>query len=116
MPFCLLAKFKNPNMNKIIWIVILIFLFSCGKETEDGEPRVMEGTGTVWLSGGLMYCATQFRMENGDTLIPNQFTSELVKLKTGNRVRMKYQLLIVRESGCTIGKDCEIIEVKVIEE
>ncbi len=115
MPFYLLAKFKIRNMNKIVWIAVLIFLFSCGKETEDDDKQVMEGTGTVWLSGGLMYCATQFRMENGDTLIPNQFTSDLVKLKSGNQVRLKYKELTFRESGCTIGKDCEIIEVKVID-
>lgn len=90
-------------------------MYSCSNFTEDDEPRVMEGNGTVWLSGGLMYCATQFRMENGDTLIPNQFTSELVKLKSGNQVRLKYKELTIRESGCTIGKDCKIIEVKVID-
>jgi hypothetical protein len=38
-------------MNRIVWMVILIFLFSCGKETEDDEPLVLEGTGTVWHSG-----------------------------------------------------------------
>lgn len=96
-------------------MVILIFLFSCGNETEDDEPLVLEGTGTVWLSGGLMYCATQVRMENGDTLIPNQFNTELMKLKTGNRIQLKYQELAIRESGCKIGKDCKIIEVKVID-
>jgi hypothetical protein len=102
-------------MNKIVWVVILIFFISCGKETEDVNLQVLEGNGTVWLSGGLMYCAAQFRMENGDTLIPNQFTTELVKLKAGNRVRLTYQELAKRESGCKIGKDCKIIEVKVIE-
>ena len=102
-------------MNKIVWIIVLIFLLSCGKETETDKTQILEGTGTVWLSGGLMYCATQFRMENGDTLIPNQFTSELVKLKSGNQIRLKYKELTTRESGCTIGKDCKIIEVKVIE-
>lgn len=103
-------------MSKIVWTIVFIFLFSCGKETEDVELQVLEGTGTVWLSGGLAYCATQFRMENGDTLIPNQFTTELVKLKAGNRIRLKYQELTIRESGCKIGKDCKIIEVKVINE
>jgi len=102
-------------MNKIVWIIVMIFLISCGKETEDVELQVLEGTGTIWLSGGLMYCATQVRMENGDTLIPSQFNTELMKLKTGNRVQLKYKELTIRESGCTIGKDCKIIEVKVIE-
>lgn len=62
-----------------------------------------------------MYCATQVRMENGDTLIPNQFNTEIMKLNAGIRIKMKYQLLTVRESGCTIGKDCKIFEVKVID-
>jgi hypothetical protein len=102
-------------MNKFVWIIVFIILLSCGKETGIDEPQILEGTGTVWLSGGLAYCATQFRMENGDTLIPNQFTTELVKLKAGNRIRLKYQEPTIRESGCKIGKDCKIIEVKVIE-
>jgi hypothetical protein len=102
-------------MNKIVWLVILIFLFSCAKETEDIEPQILEGTGTLWLSGGLMNCATQIRMENGDTLIPNQFNTDIMKLKTGNRVQLKYQELTIRESGCTIGKDCKIIEVRIID-
>ena len=115
MPFCLWERFKIQFMNKIVWIIVMIFLISCGKETEDVELQVLEGTGTIWLSGGLMYCATQVSMENGDTLIPNQFNTELMKLKTGNRVQLKYKELTIRESGCTIGKDCKIIEVKVIE-
>lgn len=102
-------------MNKLVWLVILIFLFSCAKETEDIEPQFLEGTGTLWLSGGLMNCATQIRMENGDTLIPNQFNTDIMKLKTGNRVQLKYQELTIRESGCTIGKDCKIIDVRVID-
>jgi hypothetical protein len=96
-------------------MVILVFLFSCGKETEEVEPMVLEGIGTVWHSGGLMYCATQVRMENGDTLIPHQFNTELMKFKTGNRVQLKYTELTIRELGCKIGKDCKIIEVKTIE-
>jgi hypothetical protein len=103
-------------MSKIVWTIVFIFLFSCGKDTETNETQILEGTGTVWLSGGLMYCATQVRMENGDTLIPNQFNTEIMKLKTGNRVQLKYQELAIRESGCKIGKDCKIIEVKVINE
>jgi hypothetical protein len=102
-------------MNKIVFTIIIILLFSCGKDAETNETQILEGTGTVWLSGGLMYCATQVRMENGDTLIPNQFNTEIMKLKTGNRVQLKYQELAIRESGCTIGKDCKIIEMKVIE-
>jgi hypothetical protein len=102
-------------MTKIIGGFILLFLISCGKETENEESQILEGTGTVWLSGGLMYCATQIRMENGDTLIPSQFNTEIMKLKTGNRIQLKYQELAIRESGCLIGKDCKIFEVKVIE-
>jgi len=85
MPFCLWEKFKTQNMIRIFAIAILAFLISCGKEKENDELLFLEGTGTVWFSGGLMYCANQIRMENGDTLIPNQFSAELMKLKTGNR-------------------------------
>ena len=109
------VKFKIRNMNKIIGVIILLFMISCGKETGNEESQILEGTGTVWLSGGMMYCATQVRMDNGDTLIPNQLNPELMKLKTGNRIKLKYKELTLRESGCTIGKDCNIIEVNVIE-
>ncbi len=105
-------------MNRIILILSVLFFFSCSGEVETLENReenVLEGEGTLWLSGGLMYCDAQVRMENGDTLIPNQFSVELMKLKTGNRIKLKYQKLSVRESGCTIGKDCKIIEVRVID-
>jgi len=88
-------------------------MYSCGEDTKTDETQIFEGTGIVWHSGGLMYCATQIRMENGDTLIPNQLIDEIMRLKTGNRVRLKYHELAIRESGCTIGKDCKIIEVKV---
>jgi len=90
-------------------------MYSCGEDTKTDETQLYEGTGIVWHSGGLMYCATQIRMENGDTLIPNQFNTEIMKLKTGNRVQLKYQELAIRESGCTIGKDCKLIEVNVID-
>jgi hypothetical protein len=71
----------------------------------------MESTGTVWLSGGLYYCATQFRMDTGDTLVPNQITSELIALKSGDRINLKYSILEERESGCSIGKDCRVIGI-----
>lgn len=88
-------------------------MYSCGEDTKTDDTQIYEGTGIVWRSGGLMYCATQIRMENGDTLIPNQLIDEIMRLKTGNRIRLKYHELAIRESGCTIGKDCKIIEVKV---
>jgi hypothetical protein len=37
-------------MNKIIGVIILLFSISCGKETENEEPQILEETGTVWFS------------------------------------------------------------------
>lgn len=102
-------------MNKIIAIVCFLVLFSCTKESETEGPIVLENNGTVWLSGGLMYCATQFRMDTGDTLIPTPFAYEWVYLKSGERIHLKYSILEERESGCTIGKDCRVIEIAKIQ-
>lgn len=60
MLFYLLVKFKTRNtMSKIISFLLLFILFSCTDEKEiDTESEVKKGIGTVWLSGGLYFCAT----------------------------------------------------------
>jgi hypothetical protein len=103
-------------MNKLVMLILLPLLISCSKDTEKENNVVMENTGTVWKSGGLYYCATQFRMDTGDTLVPTQaLTPAIVALRSGDRIHLKYSIPDERESGCTIGKDCRVIEISKIE-
>lgn len=98
----------------IILLIVLNISFSCSKKSDEKDFEIKEGTGTVWLSGGLAYCATQIRMEKGDTLIPvNEFA--VLSYSADDKVQVKYKELDSRESGCSIGKDCEIIEIELIE-
>ncbi|MBT3384005.1 MAG: hypothetical protein HN778_13465 [Prolixibacteraceae bacterium] len=99
--------------NKLFWIAVLLILFSCSKETDEKKFEIKKGTGTVWLSGGLAFCATQIRMDSGDTLIP--VNEQILFYQGGQQVRISFSELEIRESGCSIGKDCEIIEITVIE-
>ena len=62
----------------------------------------------------IIFCAEQIRMENGDTLIPVNII-ELLRYKSGQIVSLKYSEINPKESGCSIGKDCEIIEIHEIE-
>jgi hypothetical protein len=102
-------------MSKIISFLLLIILFSCSNEKEiDTEDEVKNGIGTVWLSGGLYFCATQIRMEKGDTLIPVG-EPEIMFYKSGMRINVTYTELHTKELGCSIGKDCKIIDYEVIE-
>lgn len=110
MPFYLLARFKILNMNRFIAIIILLIFISCKKENTD----IKEGTGTIWLSGGLAFCAEQIHLDRGDTLIPVYNTNLLLiraKLTSEDRVKIRYKELTTKELGCKIGMDCEVIEL-----
>jgi len=98
--------------NKILLIIILTILISCSKNKEELPPDVFQGRGTVWLSGGLYYCAEQIRMDNGDTLIILN-ESELIPFKSGERVEVEYTIKETEDSGCEIGIDCEIIDIQL---
>lgn len=99
-------------MNKYIVILFLtIFLFSCRKEkVEEISPAIKEETGTVWLSGGLFFCATQVRLDSGDTLIPVN-NEKILALEMDQRIRIKYEEVEKGETRCKIGKDCLVINV-----
>lgn len=43
--------------NKLLHIFTLLLVFSCSKETGEDNSDIKEGTGTIWLSGGLYFCA-----------------------------------------------------------
>jgi hypothetical protein len=97
----------------LLFINVIGLQFSCTKENET-ETDMKEGTGTLCLSGGLYFCAEQIRMDNGDTLIPVN-AMEVLHLKSGSSVFVKFQELESEESGCSVGKDCKIIEIQEIE-
>jgi hypothetical protein len=95
-------------------VVIHALSFSCSNETEENNAIIKHGNGTLWLSGGLMFCATQIRMENGDTLIPiNEL--QVLKYNSGQKLEISYELLETKETGCSIGKDCKIETVVLVE-
>jgi hypothetical protein len=89
-------------------------LCSCTKESEHEDAFVQEGNGTIWLSGGLYFCAEQIRMDEGDTLVMKS-KGELAQFHSGERVLVKYIVQTERQSGCTIGKECELIGISKIE-
>lgn len=97
-------------------IAILLFLFialftSCEKEESNNEAEQKEGTGTIWLSGGLYFCAEQIHLDSGDTLIVVN-NSEIIQFQSGDHVLLKYRETGDKASGCNIGIDCEVLEVK----
>ena len=98
----------------LLFIALLslpIFL-SCEKgKSETGGQTEM---GTVWLSGGLYYCAEQIRLDAGDTLIVVN-EEKILSFKSGDRVKVNYVKTDQNVSGCTIGTDCEIIDIEKID-
>ena len=95
---------------KILIGLVLLFAFSCNKDNDDDSIR--QEKGNVWLSGGLMYCAEQIHLDNGDTLIVN--IEDVISFTSGDRVSVKYKELGINES-CPQGLDCEIFEIEKIE-
>jgi hypothetical protein len=106
---------KQSIFYSLIFLIIATTFNACSKEGEEEiNPEIREGTGTIWLSGGLAFCAEQIRMENGDTLIPVSY-EEVYKFESGQLVNIKFIEKETRESSCSVGKDCEIIEISLAE-
>lgn len=97
--------------NRFTFAILVLLLFSCSNEKEELTTDIKEGFGTVWLSGGLYFCAEQIRMDEGDTLIVVN-AAELYKYTSGDHVKLKYRETGNKESGCNIGVECEILEIK----
>lgn len=92
-------------------ILFALTILSCSKEKEELPAGIKQGKGTVWLSGGLMFCAEQIRMDSGDTLIIANRT-EISPFRSGDRVKVKYQETEQNEKRCNIGIACELIEIE----
>lgn len=105
---------KKVTFYFIYLTIILVVTSSCSNEPDENNSETKQGTGTLWLSGGLYFCATQIRMESGDTLIP--VNEEMVLMyNSGQKLNLSYKVLENKESGCSIGKDCKIDKVTIIE-
>ncbi len=94
----------------ILFGLALIIALSCNKE--DDKDNVRKEKGTVWLSGGLNYCAAQIRLDKRDTLVVTH--KEIISFKSGDRVEVTYKEAGVNEH-CPPFIKCEIIEMKKIE-
>lgn len=95
-------------MKKNLLAFIFILLFSCGKNGVDAP--IKEEAGTVWLSGGLAYCASQIHLDNGDTLIV-QVSDVYPSFRSGNRVTVMYKEKGINKN-CSPGIDCEVLSVR----
>lgn len=91
---------------RILLGLALVFTLSCNK---DESNNVKQEDGTVWISGGLAYCAEQIHLDNGDTLIVSM--EDVIPFTAGVRVTVKYKETGLNES-CSPGINCEIIEIK----
>lgn len=108
---------KQSIFYTLIFLTIATTFYACSKDDEKEEEinyEIKEGTGTIWLSGGLAFCAEQIRMENGDTLIPESY-EEVYKFISGQLVNVRFVEKEKKESDCSVGKNCEIIEISLAE-
>lgn len=90
--------------------MLALLLLSCNKKDEAVED-IKQGSGKVWLSGGLAFCAEQIHLDNGDTLITS--IEKIGTLKTGDRVVVKYRELGTNPT-CPPYINCEIIEISLM--
>lgn len=88
----------------------LLFAVSCNQD--DDDRFIKQENGTVWISGGLMYCPEQLHLDSGDTLIVN--LEDIVSFTSDDRVRVKYREMGINEF-CSPGIDCEIIDIIKVE-
>lgn len=108
------CKPLNMKINLVLLILLLFVAFACSDEKDELPEGEKEAIGTVWLSGGLAFCAEQIRLDEGDTLITTDWET-IYQFKGGDRVSVIYRELDNRASGCNIGVDCEIIDIEKIE-
>ena len=101
--------------------LVLIFALSCNKDDnrdkddsikQGNENVIRQGNGNVWISGGLMHCATQIHLDNGDTLIVN--FEDIISFMSEDKVNVRYKETGINEF-CPPFIDCEIIEIKRVE-
>lgn len=88
----------------------LLLVLSCKKDND--ADFIQQDSGTVWLSGGLINCSAQIRLDGGNILVVNQGT--ISSLKSDDRVNVTYKKTSINEF-CSPAIDCEVIEIKKVE-
>lgn len=99
-------------MKNTLAFIAILFLLSCSEEKEELLPGQKEANGTVWVSGGLFYCAEQIRTNKGDTLIPMMNGRNQFHYQMGQKVYVVYEELNDVEPGCNNAIACKIIKVE----
>ncbi|WP_158857287.1 hypothetical protein [Lunatibacter salilacus] len=96
---------------KIIYgILFLAALAACSNDNED--ITIQQAEGNVWRSGGLMFCADQLHLDNGDTLVVS--LEDIHSFISGDKISVTYQETGVNES-CPKFTNCKIIEIRKVE-
>jgi len=103
-------KIKLTVKRKFLIGLALLVSFACN--SGDENDFIKQEHGTVWLSGGLFYCAEQIHLDNGDILVVKM--EDILSLTGGDRVSVRYRELGANEF-CPSHVDCEIIEIKRID-
>lgn len=96
--------------NLLLILVVLLFL-SCKKTSDDNN--IKQATGTVWISGGLVYCAEQIHLDNGKKLIVSDKIT-IYKFRAGDRVVVKYKE-IGTSKYCAPNIDCNVISMEKLQ-
>jgi hypothetical protein len=91
-------------LKRMLLGLTLLLGLSCNKD----DASVKHENGTIWLSGGLAYCAEQIHLDNGESLIVN--VEDIISYKSGDRVNVKYKEIGINKF-CSPSIDCEIIEI-----
>ncbi len=96
--------------NRLLSVFVLIFWLSCNDD--DGDAHIRQEEGKIWLSVGLLHCAEQIHLDNGDTLIVN--IEDIMPFISGDRVSVSYREIGIKGS-CPPGIDSEILDIRKIE-
>jgi hypothetical protein len=95
-------------MKNYLFAFVCILIFSCSKNGSDAP--IKEEVGTIMLSGGLAYCASQIHLDNGDTLIV-QIGDIYPSFRSGDRVTVTYKEKGINKN-CPPGIDCEVVGIR----
>ncbi|HSI77890.1 MAG TPA: hypothetical protein VK957_18470 [Lunatimonas sp.] len=97
-------------MNRVYSILFITALTACSTDIEDVD--IQQADGNVWRSGGLMFCADQLHLDNGDTLVVS--LEDIHSFISGDKISVTYQETGVNES-CPNFTNCKIIEIRKVE-
>ena len=93
----------------LAFFLILAFAVSCDEEVSN--DTVLTSFGTVYVSGGLMDCAHKIVLDNGETIIPTNWTD--FNLVSDERVWVEYEITTKNET-CQ-GMNCRLLKFEEVE-